>query len=197
LTASTRVRARAWEAGTWSALHDAVFAVGPVAQSLRVSEIMYHPSDGDGSADRDSEYIELTNVGTATVDLGLVRFTDGIDFVFPDFELAPGTYCLVVADRVTFETEYGPDLPVVGQYEGRLSNGGERIELVDALGATIQHFAYEDGWFDTTDGGGCSLTIIDPANPDLQAWSETDAWQPSSAVGGSPGTADMGLLAHP
>ena len=197
LTASTRVRARALDAGTWSALGEAVFAVGPVAQSLRISEIMYHPSAGDGSDDRDTEYLELTNIGTAPIDLGLVRFTDGIDFAFPNFELIPGAYCLVVADRAAFEAEYGPGLAVVGQYEGQLANGGETIELVDALGATIHHFAYKDGWYDTTDGGGFSLTVIDPANPDLQAWSEKDAWSPSSAIGGSPGTAYTDLPANP
>ncbi|MBN1509673.1 MAG: CotH kinase family protein, partial [Sedimentisphaerales bacterium] len=42
LTQSTRVKARAISGSTWSALNEATFAVGPVAESLRISEIMYH-----------------------------------------------------------------------------------------------------------------------------------------------------------
>jgi hypothetical protein len=42
LTESVRVRARTLFAGMWSAIHDAAFAVGPVAENLGVSEIMYH-----------------------------------------------------------------------------------------------------------------------------------------------------------
>jgi hypothetical protein len=151
---------------------------------------MYHPSEADGSNDRDTEYIELTNIGSKAIDLNLVRFTNGVGFTFPSYELIPGGYCLVVADRAVFEAVYGPGLPIAGQYEGQLANGGERIALVDALGATIQSFAYKDGWHDTTDGGGFSLTIIDPANPDLETWSDKDAWRPSSVEGGSPGGDD-------
>jgi CotH kinase protein/Lamin Tail Domain/Fn3 associated len=197
LTASTQVRARALDAGTWSPAHEAVFAVGPVAESLRISEIMYHPSDMDGTDDPGTEYIELTNVGTETIDLKLVRFADGLDFIFPSFELVPGGYCLAVGDIAAFEAKYGPGLPVAGRYSGQLANGGEKIEVVDALGATIQRFAYKDGWYDATDGGGFSLTIIDPADSDLQAWSQKEAWLPSSVMDGTPGVDDEDIFLNP
>jgi len=48
LTESTRVRARVLYS-TWSAVHDAVFAVGPVAEGLRISEIMYQLAEPDPS----------------------------------------------------------------------------------------------------------------------------------------------------
>lgn len=191
LTESTRIRARALQGGVWSAVHDATFAVGPVAGSLRISEMMYHPADADDSGDANVEFIELTNIGTETIDLNLVRFTDGIDFVFPSFDLAPGAYCLVVEDVPAFEAYYGPGLPVLGQYAGNLDNGGETIELADALGTTIQRFAYEDNWYEETDGGGYSLTMVDVTEPDPELWSQKEAWQASSTVDGSPGT---GLL---
>ena len=41
LDGSATVRARTLHDGQWSALSEAVFAVGPVAESLRISEIMY------------------------------------------------------------------------------------------------------------------------------------------------------------
>ena len=127
-------------------------------------------------------------IGGETMDLNLVRFTDGIDFVFPSFELAPGAYCLVVDDKSVFEAYYGPGLPIAGQYAGNLANGGETIELVDAMGTTIQRFAYEDDWYAETDGGGYSLTMVDVTEPDLAVWSQKEAWQASNIVDGSPGT---------
>ena len=44
LSASTVVKARVLSGTTWSALNEAVYAVGPVAENLRISEIMYHPT---------------------------------------------------------------------------------------------------------------------------------------------------------
>ena len=194
LTESTRIRARTLQGVAWSAVHDATFAVGSVAEGLRISEIMYCPMD---AVDPGAEYVELTNIVDETIHLNLVRFTDGIDFVFPRFQLAPGACCLVVGDIAAFEAKYGPGLPVAGEYAGRLANGGETIELVDAMGTVIHCFAYRDDWYDTTDGRGFSLTRVDVTDPDLEAWSRKEAWQASSVVDGSPGTADPGVLPLP
>ena len=51
LTKSVRIQARAQRGSTLSALSETVFAVGPVAESLRISEIMYHPPDTDDPND--------------------------------------------------------------------------------------------------------------------------------------------------
>ena len=72
---------------------------------------MYHPADTGYPDDPNTEYIELTNIGTETINLNLARFTDGIDFTFPSFELVPGECCIVVKDAVAFEVKYGLDLP--------------------------------------------------------------------------------------
>ncbi len=189
LTQSVRVRARAYY-GQWSAVHDATFAVGPVAESLRVSEIMYHPADTGNPDDPNTEYIELTNIGTEAINLNLARFSNGVDFTFAGTELVPGGYCLVVKDLAAFVAKYGPDLPVAGQYSGSLANAGERIELLDAVARTIQNFRYEDDWYARTDGDGYSLTIVDAANSDLETWSQKDAWRASTHLHGSPGAAD-------
>ncbi|MHC4518979.1 MAG: lamin tail domain-containing protein, partial [Planctomycetota bacterium] len=77
LDASAPVKARALSGDTWSALNEAVFAVGPVADSLRISEIMYHPLDTGHPDDPTIEYIELTNVGSETIDLNRAEFTNG------------------------------------------------------------------------------------------------------------------------
>jgi len=190
LAQSACVRARALVGTTWSALNEAVFAVGPVAQSVRISELMYHPQDTGDPNDPNTEYIELTNIGDATVNLHLVRLCDGIDFTFEGTELGPGLYVLVVKDRDAFNARYGPGLPVAGEYAGSLSNAGERIELQDALGTTIQAFTYDDGWHKSTDGGAYSLTVKDPRGADPNDWSDRDAWRPGSSPGGSPGSDD-------
>ncbi|MEN6337275.1 MAG: hypothetical protein ABFE01_23720, partial [Phycisphaerales bacterium] len=119
LDESTCVKARAINGATWSALNEAVFSVGPVAESLRISEIMYHPLSEISnlrSQISEAEFIELTNVGSESINLNLVRFAKGIDFTFPSFELAPGGYCLVVKNLAAFEAVYGNGLPIVGQY---------------------------------------------------------------------------------
>ncbi|MDI6450379.1 CotH kinase family protein [Anaerobaca lacustris] len=182
LDRSVQVKARSLVGGSWSALNAATFAVGPVAESLRISEIMYHPVD-----DPNAEYIELVNIGAETIDLGLVEFTAGVRFIFPSVELLPGEYVLIVRDLAAFEARYGPGLPVVGQYDGRLDNAGERVELRDAAGQVIHDFPYEDDWYTKTDGKGYSLTVVDPANTDPKAWADKDIWRPSTILGGSPG----------
>ena len=152
---------------------------------------MYHPfdpADPNDPNDPNEEYIELANIGDQTINLNLVQFTNGIDFTFGDVDLAPGQYVLVVEDVNAFEARYGQGLPVAGRYLGKLANGGEQIELIDAAGTTIHDFGFRDGWRRPTDDEGFSLTIIDPTHADLDSWSSLDAWQPSSEPDGSPGT---------
>jgi len=79
---STRIKARAKSGSTWSALSDAVFAVGSVAENIRITEIMYHPPAMGDPEDPNKEFIELKNIGPDPVNLNLVAFTNGIDFTF-------------------------------------------------------------------------------------------------------------------
>ncbi len=192
LTKTVQVKARALVGNTWSALSEAVFAVGPVAESLRINEIMFHP-DGDPNA----EFIELINVSAAPISLNLVRFTDGIRFTFPDVELAPGDHCVLARDIAALQARYGGRLSVLGEYEGSLDNSGEQIELVDAAGDVIQRFTYNDDWYGITDGGGFSLTACDPGGMSGDDWGTKEAWRPSAAAGGTPTYDDGGLLVRP
>jgi hypothetical protein len=174
LTKSTHVKSRVLDGSTWSALNEATFAVGPVAENLRITEIMYHPS-----AEPNEEYIELTNIDAETINLNLAKFTKGIDFIFSDTELAPGQYLVVVKDLNAFTARYGTDVGIAGQYSGSLSNAGERIRLEDAVSQMILDFGYKDGWLDITDGGGYSLTIIDETDVDPNNWSRKESWRAS------------------
>jgi hypothetical protein len=188
---SVQVKARVLDGETWSALNEAVFAIGPIVENLRITEIMYNPPDPN------EEFIELQNIGAETINLNLVSFTNGIDFTFPSIELAAGEYTIVVQDKSVFEAKYGTNANIAGQYSGKLNNAGERIELLDAIGRMILDFRYEDGWRSTTDGEGFSLTIINATNPDLSSWDEKDSWRPSAYAGGSPGEDDSGIIPNP
>ena len=184
LAASTCLKARVQTGSTWSALNEAVFAVGPVVETLRITEIMYNPQDPN------AEFVELMNIGVDPINIGLVRFTNGIDFTFPSHVLAPGEYVLVAQDPATLAA-LAPSIPasvgILGPYAGQFSNAGETIELVDAIGRTIQAFDYKDGWHEITDGFGFSLTIKEATSTDLNRWDKKSGWQPSASAGGSPG----------
>jgi hypothetical protein len=199
LARTTNLKARVLD-GTWSALNEAIFAVGPVADYLRVTEIMYHPLYTGDPNDPNTEYIELKNIGPGTLSLNLVRFTEGIHFTFPDVELTSGGHIVVVKDITAFDDLYdiqANNINVAGQYTGSLANNGEGVRLQDAIGQTILDFEYEDGWRSITDGDGFSLTIIDPTNSDPNSWSEKDSWRASVYRYGSPDWDDSGILPNP
>ena len=175
-----QVKARTYTATTqiWSALKDVVFSVGPVAENLRISEVMYHP-DGDPN----SEFLELYNSGSETLDLSLVRFEKGIDFTFgltpTTTTIGPNGYLVLAKNPAAFSARY-PAVPVAGQYGGALDSNGERIRLVDALGWPIADFAYSNNWFDITDGEGFSLTLRNPrwdnSRSRRRAWCRCGGW---------------------
>ncbi|MDH7598196.1 MAG: lamin tail domain-containing protein [Sedimentisphaerales bacterium] len=167
----------------WSALAQATYCVGDVPKGLRISEIMYHP------AEPNCEFIELTNISEQPIDLGLVRFSRGIEFTFPNMALEPGRFVLVVQDLAAFESAYGTGLPVAGQYTGSLDNAGEGVVLTDPVGKVISEINYSDGWFELTDGMGFSLVAVDPG-ADPKTLSTAAGWRPSPALGGSPGRDD-------
>lgn len=188
---SATVKARALSGRAWSALNEATFAVGPVAENLRITELMYHAQDPN------EEFIELRNIGAETINLDFASFSGGIDFTFGSCELGPGEDTVIVQDRNTFEARYGTSVNVAGEYSGKLDNAGERIILADAIVRTILDFEYADGWRSITDGEGFSLTAIDPANPDPASWSLKESWRASAYAGGSPGGDDSGIIPEP
>jgi hypothetical protein len=192
LTKSTHVKARVLSGNTWSALNEAIFAVGPVVENLRITEIMYNPQNIDTPDDPNVEYIELKNIGAETISLNYVSFTNGVDITIPDVDLAPDEYILVVEDIDAFTNKYGEGLNIAGEYFGNLNNGGERIELLDAAGSIIHNFKYSDNWFTISDGMDFSLVVIDPLNTDPSAWGDKSTWRPSTAPGGSPGADNAG-----
>jgi hypothetical protein len=176
-----------------------------LSESLRVSEVHYHPADPSpseiaaGFTDADDfEFLELVNRGSTTIDLRSVtldRFVingeeEGVQFAFADgaiTQLAPGNRLVVVENLDAFRLRYGNAVPVAGEWSGGLRNSSEQITL-SAFGSIIQQFTYSDAWHPTTDGEGPSLEIVDIQQSDANLWNLAAGWQPSAVAGGSPGT---------
>ena len=172
---------------------------------LRITEIMYHPAEPTGaettvSTNRDDyEYIELQNVGSSPLDLRNVRFTKGVDFDFDGSAietLGPGEYVLIVKNIAAFEARYGTGLPIAGEFDdNNLSNGGEQLKLSFGAGIAIHDIdEYDDQapWPTAADGGGPSLTLINPESIPGPDHNLATSWKASLATGGSPGTAEAG-----
>ena len=136
-------------------------------------------------SDANLEYIELQNISDANLDITGVRFTEGIDFTFPSVILEQGEYIVIARDETLFETTY-PAVDAIGEYTGALDNGGEDIILKLALPfkAAILRFDYDDAWYPSTDGGGSSLEIMDPAAHPA-TWDDAESWQPAAPNPGS------------
>ncbi|MEX2187248.1 MAG: lamin tail domain-containing protein [Pirellulales bacterium] len=208
LSDNALVKTRAFLNGEWSPLSQAQFILG--ATTLAVSEINYNPAEptmAEISAgftnENDFEFIELINTGTRNVNLAGVAFTAGITFNFnssPVQVLSPGERVVIVNNLAAFTLRYGGTLPsgtkIAGAYSGNLSNSGETLTLVDGLGGAIQSFAFDDDWYGNTDGLGFTLNIRD-TQADPMTWGQRTSWRPSSALLGTPGSADTfaGVLA--
>ncbi|MGI9242373.1 MAG: lamin tail domain-containing protein [Verrucomicrobiales bacterium] len=178
---STVVKARVLYNDVWSPLLEMTFSTE--VPPLVISELHYN---SDGPSD-DTEFIEILNVGSASVDLTGVHFSDGVEFSFAGGTLEPGEVIVVVEDQLAFETMY-PSVPSAGVYTGGLDNGGETVTLSDIAGNQIYSVTYSGDapWPTHPDGDGSSLVPVDPTNqtdPDDAA-----NWTSSGYTGGTPGT---------
>jgi hypothetical protein len=162
-----------------------------ILNDLRITELMYNPPEGLPYDNEDYEFIELRNIGTSTLELEGVRFTNGIDFTFPAYSLTAGNYVVVVKNLAAFQSRYGSGIPVAGVYLANLSNGGEEIilRLPAPFEAAVLRFDYVDSWYPITDGSGYSLVIVNPWAK-RYTWSESTSWMQSSQIQGNPGTAN-------
>jgi hypothetical protein len=205
LSGSTQVRARIDDgsSGTvddWSALADDTFFIASLDPSdLRIVEMMYNPNAADG----DTEYIELLNTGTTTLDLTGVRLADFSSggYTFTGGMLSAGERIVVVGNQTDFGIKYPSVTNVVaGEFGGSLSNGGETVALFGPGDVLLQRFDYTDDppWPTTPDGTGYSLVYVGPfdAGEDPSDGDPDDPfdvgsnWAASADLGGSPGQAE-------
>lgn len=190
LNNSQIIKARIYNNGEWSAARTAVFFLNQDLSKLKITEIHYHPSESNGYTDDDLEFIELKNIGSSTLYLAGVHFTDGIEFAFPlSATVEPGEFIVLASNINAFQEKYGfaPNY----QYSKQLSNDGEDIEIADIAGSIFSKVTYNDNtpWPVLADGDGFSLVPI-TVNPN---GNQNDAalWRVSSQQGGSPGEDDV------
>jgi len=152
-----------------------------------INEIMYHPPFDM----EELQFIEIYNRGSTEVDVSKWSFTKGIQFVFPDQTRLPASgYLVVCRNAKVFSSNYGGGIPAVGNFSGRLSHGGEKVELADAKGNPIDSVKYADHepWPAAPDGHSASLERINPfeSGKDPGNWAGSKLQQ-TQALGGTPG----------
>ena len=193
-----------------------------ISNGLVVSEIQYNPHGASSSQgelvtdDDDFEYIELSNTGSAPIELDGIQFVqvpvgfedgmEGIEFTFAAQTLSPDEQIVVVKNRAAFQSRYGLGPRIAdgddgmggnnGEFSGQLGNGGQQISLRLPSGVMLFSFAYDDGgdWPARADGDGSSLEVVDLSlvlgmsfDPNAPS-----TWRSSVEHGGSPGAAGVG-----
>jgi hypothetical protein len=189
ISTTTLVKARVKNENQWSALRDLLVVVSQDYSSLKITEIHYKPLKNESDSGSLFEFLELKNTGTAALNVTGVSFGSGISFVFePGTSLEPGSFFVIASDKVKFAERYGfnPD----GEYKNQLSNDGERLLILDPLGAQIYSLTYNDAapWPLEPDKTGQSL-VPTTANA-TQDQNNGANWTGSQSVHGSPGKDD-------
>ena len=189
----TRVKARTKYASTWSALHEIIFEDSGLFSNLKVTEVHYHPKNQGLVDDKELEFIELKNIGTTTLDLSGMAFTDGIQFTFPaGSKIAPGTFFVLASNQTEFAGFY--KFQADFQYSGSLSNGGETVTMQTASKQNVISFTYSDSipWPVEADGDGYSL-VSKQVNPTGDP-NDVNYWTISKFENGSPDADDTGSV---
>ena len=138
-----------------------------------ISEIFYHPPPEFGATDSDTEFVEVTCVADAPVDMSYWSFR-GLTHVFESGTmLEPGESIVVAnsADRLREAFDFtGP----VAEFDGVLEDSGERVSLLDERGLVIDSVRYGDSdpWPTRADGFGGSLARrhVDGLDSSPAAW---------------------------
>ena len=175
-----------------SLLHLDSFQVDAADTDIVINEIMYNPADTNTG----DEYIELYNKGGTQVDLSGWVLESAVTFTFPaNTFLNSGSYLVVCADQAIAQTFYGIN-NTIGNYSGRLDNGGETIVLRNDETVIIDHVTYNDRWpwWSEADGAGPSLELINPNydNNDSASWEIGSDYSPGAV--NSPITPQVGNI---
>lgn len=181
--------------GRWSHWSEPVeFIAGQpqqgITRALKISEIMYNPSNLGATPGDELEFIELKNVDTLRIDLGGAYFSTSIQYKFPDGASIGGLGTLILASNAErFQARYG--FAPFGEYKGHLKNAGERIVLLDASDRLLLSMDYDNNspWPELSDEGGYSI-VLDTHATWITDLNDTSQWRKSTLPIGSPGADD-------
>ena len=178
-----------------------------LAANILVSELYYAPTGPTNDElavipdlnpnGRDFQFIEIYNADNESVNLNAYQFDRGVEYIFPDEEIDPGEYAVVVNDLSAFRLRFGDGPRVFGEFtSGSLNDDGERVRLRDNLEEELVDFEYSPTrpWPNSPDGNGASLELIDPQNTDPRDLDEYFVWRGSTEFAGSPASAGIGAL---
>lgn len=206
-TSTTHLKARAFDGRTWSALTEASFLTEeprtPRPGDILMTEIHYNPDGPD-----EFEFIEIMNRTPHTIDLSDLNMTEGITFSFPNrTHLEAGDIAVIVENTDAFAERYQddaspyfhPNIQVIGQWSGRLSDAGEGIQLRGPNNTLLieVHFDDDNGWPEHADGLGSSLELSNPLDLPIDfvalqsLINHPSSWRASSLFHGSPGRLDL------
>ena len=152
---------------------------------LKVTEIMYNPTDYEYKDSKELEFIELKNTGLDTLNLKSLFISGGINFSFNnDFFLAPDSFCLLVSNKELFIKRY-PSIKVDGEYINYLKNSGEDLVFKSGLDKLFE-IEYDDNipWSPLADGNGFSL-VSSHLSP-TKDQNNPSQWKNSCFLNGSP-----------
>ncbi|MDD4994329.1 MAG: lamin tail domain-containing protein [Paludibacter sp.] len=194
LIQSSHIVARTFYNNEWSASNSRYYVVPANYSDIKITEIQYHPLGENLIDDSGFEFIELKNTGTSCLDMGGLKFTQGIDYTFPaETQLGAGEFIVLASNSNNFFSRY--KFRPVAEYNGKLDNGGEQLVLISPTNDVVSNISYATSgiWPSSPDGTGYSLVPTD-YNP---KGNQTDGvtWRASYKVGGSPGTDDVPLTA--
>lgn len=188
----------------------AIYAAPYTAQTARAAPILteIHYNGPSAGSDPD-EFIEITNIGSETLDLSGFRFSDGISFAFPEGSRITPLESLVIArDPEGFRSVFSDYSLPLFDFGGALSNSGETITLTDSTNAIVWSLSYDDStpWPDGADGDGLSLQLnatasdyLSPsqwiaARPTPSSWRQRDT-TPSPPAAAVPAPMPLVLMA--
>lgn len=134
-----------------------------VVPPLVITKINYNPATSVSfPVSNDQEFIEITNTGSATVNLSGIYFKElGLTYQFPYNSTISGNSSLFLCSNSSvFQTQNG--FSAFGQYTRNLSNKSQNLVLVDAFGNVIDNVQYFDSapWPTAPDGNGSYLQLI-------------------------------------
>ncbi|MFW6153860.1 MAG: lamin tail domain-containing protein [Planctomycetota bacterium] len=194
----THVVARTKRDGKWGYKTEAVYVIDE-APALEITEVNYNPPaatpaerEAGVTYAQDFEFIEIHNpTGNPVRQIG-ATLGGGIAATLPLFELGPDEYGVFVRDREAFQLRYGTDVKILGEYDGRLANEGERVVLTSSNGTVLADFTYDDAanWPGRADGRGATLEVIDTQGD----YNDDDTWRSSTEYLGTPGAAGVGPI---
>ena len=144
LDRATLIRARCKSGSTWSAITQATYVINQ-APEIAWGDLAVTTLQSSGPEHDDQEYLVLTNVSDRAVNLRHSRFTEGIRYDFSgdhDVVLAPNQNVVLVKSLLHFQQQHGIDVPVTGQYSGRLNDTGETLVLVNGSDTVLLRHVY-------------------------------------------------------